>query len=155
MMPGVMGETVTPKLGSKALVTFVNGNPSKPICVAVHGGALEHVTSIESVALLLYNTLVSLFLATGPGPLTVSPALQALLGPAVLAGLAAGIVPAPPGTPSQIAAATAQLAGFLTGVAPANTSLYFAAPIVGLDTTKISNSSGMFPSIGMPSPEEF
>ncbi len=101
----------------------------------------------EAACLLIYNTLVSLLTLTGPGPLTISPAVQAMLGPAVLAAATAQAVPAPPTAAAQVIASAAMQAGMLTGVAPATSSQYFAAPIALL-ATKTANASGYFPSLG-------
>lgn len=149
--------------GSALLVAFVNGDPARPVVIQgdpthdpdemqLGGGGLattEHLMTTEATALLMYNTFVSLFLLLGPGPLTISPASQAFLGPAVLAALAAQSVPAPPGLVAQIALAAAQLPGFSTGITPATTSQYFAAAIAALGI-KTSDVSGFFPSVGVP-----
>ncbi len=161
---GPGGVDVEPVLGARCLVGFVDGDPASPYVAAFEeidgegftptminltagsqvGG--EHLATVEATCLLIYNTLVALLSTAGGGPL-IAAALQPLIGPAILTALTAQVAPAPTGTTAQNAAATAQLAGFATGAAPATTSLYFASAISGL-SAKTPNVSGKFPSIG-------
>lgn len=32
---GIMGEQVTPQVGARCLIAFINGDPTKPICISV------------------------------------------------------------------------------------------------------------------------
>ncbi len=41
MMPGLMGEVVTPTPGSKCRITFVNSDPTRPECVGIVGTPLK------------------------------------------------------------------------------------------------------------------
>ncbi len=107
----------------------------------------EHVATVEATALLIYNTLVALFFATGPGPLTISPAVQAMIGPAVLAAIAAQAAQAPVGEVAQIAASTAFATAFPIGTTPMPCSVALNAAIAAV-TLKTPNASGLFPSIG-------
>lgn len=165
MRPGVAGCEATLALGARVLVGFIDSDRSRPYVAAFEdadgagfqptslsllaGGMAggEHVMTTEATALLIYNTLVALMAAAGGGPL-VAAVLQPLLGSAVGAALTAQIVPAPPTEAAQVIAAAALQAGFATGVTPS--PAMFAAwktAISGL-STKTSNDSGSFPSLG-------
>ncbi len=37
MMPDIMGEVVTPEIGSPCVIAFLDGSPTKPICVGIFG----------------------------------------------------------------------------------------------------------------------
>lgn len=41
VMPGVMGEDVTPKPGDRCRIQFVNQNPAQPECIQIDGSPLE------------------------------------------------------------------------------------------------------------------
>ena len=41
MMPGLMGEIVTPTPGSKCRIVFVNGDPSRPACTGIVGTPMK------------------------------------------------------------------------------------------------------------------
>ncbi len=162
--PGLAGCETEVALGARVLVGFVEADQSRPFVagfedadgdlfqpssISLRAGGMaggEHVATVEATALMIYNTLVVLMAAAGGGPL-IAAVLQPLLGTAVLAALTAQGVPAPASEAAQIAASTAQLAGFATGVVPATTSQYFAAAIALL-ATKTANASGYFPSVG-------
>ncbi len=166
IMPGSGGSEVTPALGSRVVVGFLDESPARPVLLAFEdadgdgfaptllnlraGGQVggEHVMTTEATALLIYNFMVALMAAAGGGPL-VAAILQPLLGAAMTTALTAQAVPAPPGLAAQTAASAAQLAGFATGVTPATTSQFFAAAIAAA-SSKTPNVSGHFPGIGAP-----
>lgn len=163
--PGVSGCSAEVAIGSYVLVTFADADPSSPVVVGfadedsdgfqpdsltfraggMAGG--EHVMTAEATCLLIYNVLVALMAAAGGGPLFAA-VLQPLLGTAITAAITAQVVPAPPTEILQVAAATALQAGFAAGTTPSNAM--FAAwttALAGL-STKTSNESGSFPSVG-------
>lgn len=158
---GNAASTLSP--GTSVLVGFIEGDRSQPFLLDVlesplvldlRAGSMvggEHLMTVEACCLLIYNTVASFFLSAGPGPLSISPTTQALIGPALLTAIAAQGAPAPPTAPAQVIVANALLPGFLTGVAPVNTSIYFKPAIdLALATPpgKTANDSGLFPSIG-------
>lgn len=63
MAPGLMGEVVTPLVGSKCRIRFVNGDPSRPECIGIVGaqtlarigGGADFVALAASVATQLSN----------------------------------------------------------------------------------------------------
>ncbi len=145
MMPGLLGSAVTPSVGAKCRIHFVNQNPARPECIGV-AGATEHTTTIEAVVVLLHNTLAALFLAN-PGIMIGAP-LQLFILPAINAAIAATGIPAPPGLPAQIIAAATQTAASVAG-SPISTSAPYSAALAILDT-KVADASGLFPSVGHP-----
>lgn len=163
--PGVAGCSVKVLEGSRVLVGFVNSDPGRYYVASFEdimspgfqpatldflaGGQAggEHVATLEAVCVLIFNVLACFFNLTGPGPLTVSPAVQAMIGPAILAALAAQGAPAPPLLAAQIVQAAAEAATFATGTTPITSSAPFSAAILALGM-KTPNVSGLFPSLG-------
>jgi hypothetical protein len=129
----------------KALVTFVNSDPSRPICVAIHGGTLEHLVTTEALAVILFNLVIGLGAGTLPSAWLVSGVAVGLVN----AALAASSIPAPSGLLAQVAAAATQAAAMISA-SPGATSLPFAASLAAMET-KVDNVSGLFPGIGCAS----
>ncbi len=163
--PGVAGCEADVALGSYVVVQFIDDDPSRPY-VANHadadadrfqptalslfaGGMAggEHVMTTEACALLIYNTLSTLMLAAGGGPL-IAAVLQPLLAAAVLGGLGAQAIPAPPTEAAQVIAAAALQAGFAAGTTPSNAMFAAWTASISLLATKTANDSGSFPSVG-------
>lgn len=161
--PGLAGGDPTLALGSRVLVAFADGDPSRHAIIAGEetsgagfapsaldfraGGQVggEHVATVEGTSLLIYNTLVALMSAAGGGPL-LAAVLQPLLGAAIKTALTAQSAPAPPGAVAQAVAAVAQIPTFATGTTLATTSAFFRDTINA--ATKTPNESGLFPSLG-------
>ncbi len=138
-----------PLAGTSCRVHFVNADPGRPEVVWI-GGVTEHVMTTEACALLIYNTLATLMVAAGGGPL-LAVTLQPLLGAAITAALGAQAVPAPPGFLAQSIASAALQAGFAAGTTPSPTTFAaWNAAIAAIDT-KTPDISGLFPSVGIPS----
>ena len=156
MVPGLMAETVVPASAAglpipkptKALITFINADPARPICISVRGGTLEHIVTTEALTVILHNLILALAaFATPPAWLGSGVSVGA-----INAALAAASVPPPPDVVAQISAAASQAAA-MSGGGPGATSLPFAAALVAMDA-KIDNLSGLFPGIGCASPPE-
>lgn len=135
--------------GSTAIVTFVNGDPSRPF-VLTASSATEHLMTTEATVLLIYNTFAALFLASGSGPL-ISATLQPLLAGAITTALTAQTAPAPPGSVAQIAANALAQSGFAAGNVTVNTMFLGWTTVLANLSNKVPDVSGLFPSIGHPS----
>ncbi len=160
--PGVAGVRADVVLGSRVLVGFADSDPARPVVLGFEdadgegflplhldlAGSTEHLMTTEACALLVYNTIVSLFLLTGPGPLTVGPILQSLITPAIIAAIGAQAAPAPPTAAAQIIAAVAIASSMIAGTTPSNSSAPFTAAILAGVAGKIADDSGLFPSVG-------
>lgn len=164
----ILGNTVTPTVGARAIIIFLNGDPTKPVCVGVDGppvvatvaasGTLnlggggmsttEHVATVEAMVLLVYNMVGAL----GTALVAVSPAVgitdtTSLGGALSSANLAAQWVIA---LNTILAQQAIPPPG--TAVAPAlNTSAAFIAALAAAFTGKLPNVTGLFPGLGAPS----
>ncbi len=132
-------------LGTKCIVAFINGDPSRPFVLSADSST-EHVVTTEALVVILHNALSTLCLAN-PGMMLGAP-LQLFIFPAITAALAAAGVPAPPGLAAQIAASTAY-ASLATAGSPIGSSAPYA-PAIAILSTKIPDVSGLFPSVGCP-----
>lgn len=166
MLPGLLSESVVPaapftgdpplpnpaNLGRpiKAIVTFINADPARPVCVAIHGGTMEHIVSTEALSVILYNFAFQLATLGLPTFWLAPGALVTAINLALAASLNA---PSPPATDvvSQIAQAASILSTLSSSTIPMNTSLPFAAALAAGDA-KVPNLSGLFPGIGCPAP---
>jgi len=141
-----LGEVAAPLTGTRCRVRFRNGDPAQPEICAL-GATTETPTSIDTVALLIYNVFCELAIAQ-PAVWT-GPVVQAAIAAAVVSALTLqGTTPAPPGIVAQVAAAAAQSGNFASGT-PATTSAPFSAVIA--TAVKKLNVSGLFPGLGVPS----
>ncbi len=142
-----MGVVAAPATGTMCRIRFVNSDPARPECISLEG-TTEHVATIESVALLLYNLFYAFSLVV-PAPAGVGVLIQPFITPAIIAAMAASSIPAPPGLIAQIAAAAAQSAAMTAGTAPSNTVGPLSVGPVSL-ATKTLDVSGLFPGLGIP-----
>lgn len=141
------GAVAAPAAGTTCRIRFVNGDPTRPECIAL-GATTEHLMTTEATALLIYNVLVALMTAAGGGPL-LAAVLQPLIVPAILAAMAAQSAPAPPGLIAQ-GILNATLAGTMaSGTTPSNAIGALAAGLSIIDS-KTLDVSGFFPGVGVP-----
>lgn len=145
--PGLAGGRAHPKLGSTVLVSFVNGDPSRPVVtafdeqdgagwvpdeIALQAGTTgasptEHATSAEAMVLFVYQMLLPAAAAFGG-----APALALAVGTAL----------------SAIGAGTTTLATIDTAIAsPAGTTRDAIASALA---AKTANTTGNAPSLGWP-----
>lgn len=160
--PGVPGCFGEPALLSRVLVAFANSEPGRPLVVAFEdaegdgfqptalsllaGGmaGTEHVMTLESTVVLIHNVFAALGTAmTIPW---AGATVQAALAAAINSALAAQAAPAPQTEAAQIAAAIPLAATMLTGQLGSTVAPYSAA--IAALSTKTSNDSGLFPSLG-------
>lgn len=143
-----LGKVAAPLTGTPCRIQFVNGDPTRPECIAL-GGTTEHVMTIEAAALLIYNTWVALLATAGGGPLT-AVVLQPLLAPAMSAAIGAQAAPSPPGLIAQTAAAAALQAGFAAGTTPSPAMFAAWTAAIAANDAKTLDVSGAFPGLGVP-----
>jgi hypothetical protein len=144
-----IGVVAAPLAGTICRIQFVNGNPSRPECTAIEG-TTEPLMTIKATTLLIYNTLATLMSAAGGGAL-LAVTLQPLLATAITAALTAQGAPAPPTAVAQVIAAAAFQAGFATGLTPSPATFAAWDAVIDLALTgKTLDTSGLFPSVGIP-----
>jgi hypothetical protein len=159
--PGVPGCRADVQLGSRALVTFVDGDPGRAVVVGFEewsgegfkpttlefeaGGqaATEHVLTVEALTVILHNLLFGLGAAGLPEAWLVSGIIPGVINAALAASSAP---PPPPGEPAQIIAAASAAAAMASG--PGNTSSLYTAAIATALAAKVPNESGLFPNVG-------
>ncbi len=140
----LVGAVLSP--GTKCIVAFINGDPSRPFVLSADSST-EHVMTTEALVVILHNALSTLCIAN-PGIMIGAP-LQVFIYPAITAALAAAGIPAPPGLIAQTAAAQPSLGQAAAGTAIQSSLPY--APGIALIATKTPDVSGYFPSVGCPS----
>jgi hypothetical protein len=159
--PGVGGALTTVALGSRVLVGFVDSDPGRPYVAGFEdadgegfvptsinlqaGGMVggEHIMTVEACAVLLHNVIFGLGAAALPSAWLVPGAIVGIIN----AALAAAAVPAAPGLVAQAASAITIGGAMSTTPVVGNTSAPYAAAIAGI-SSKVSNVSGLFPSLG-------
>ena len=136
----------------KALITFVNADPARPICIGIRGGTAEHLVTTEALSVILYNFAFNLASLGLPAFWLVPGALVTAINLTLAQSLSAPS-PVPPDVLSQVIAAASIVSTLASSTIPMNSSAPFAAALAAADT-KVPNLSGLFPGIGCASPTE-
>lgn len=163
----ILGAIVTPTVGSRCLIMFVNTDITQPVCVFIEGppavatvratGAVnlasggypttEHVMTVEATVLLVYNMVnalgVALAAVSPPVGITDTATLgSALSSPALATQWVIAL---------NAAIANQSIPPPGVALAPAlNTSSAFAAAIAAGLSGKLPDATALYPGIGSP-----
>jgi len=158
LRPSLLGEVVTSPFfpGSRCLVAFVNGDPSRPFVMSILGTpasvaitagfqvATEHVMTLEATVVLIYN-----FMSAFIGLVPALPATYTTLAMtnALTVYSNTSYIP-PPTAIAQAPFATAQAANFVAGSLVTSVAAAWVPLISAALLAKVPNASSLFPSLG-------
>ncbi len=160
--PGLAGCRADVALGSRVLVGFADSDPARPYVSSFEdadgegflptvldlAGDTEHVMTTEATVLLIYNTLATMMVAAGGGPL-IAAVIQPLIVPSITAAIAAQGIPAVPTADAQILANAALIGTMAPGTAPSPGLGALGALITSAIAAKVvEDESGLFPGVG-------